>query len=87
MSDYAERLKALEKAKYPDLETDMDMHEITDSMTWMADRIEALEDENARLRLALGKALERLEASFFKNAEHAQAAEIIRASTASAGHS
>ncbi len=39
-------------------------------------------DENARLREALGKALERLGASAFTNSEHAQAAEILRAALA-----
>lgn len=45
MSDYGERLDALEKAKYPDLSDDMDMHDITDGMSWMAARIEELENE------------------------------------------
>lgn len=48
MSDYGERLKALRKAKYPDFSEDMDMHDITDGMSWMADRIEELEAKLAK---------------------------------------
>ena len=43
MSDYGERLRALRKSRYPDFSEDMDMHDITDGMSWMADRIEELE--------------------------------------------
>ena len=48
MSDYGERLKALRKAKYPDFSEDMDMHDIIDGMSWMADRIEELEAKLAK---------------------------------------